>query len=63
MEAIALYVFVAVPGPLTGVWGGTVAAFVFGIPFWHACIALILGAISVALIDTLIISGFFQFIF
>ncbi|MEK7611808.1 MAG: small multi-drug export protein [Patescibacteria group bacterium] len=61
-KAVALYVFVAVPGPLTGVWGGTVAAFVFGVPFKHSFVALVLGAVTVALIDVFIISGFFQFI-
>jgi uncharacterized membrane protein len=62
-KAVGLYVFVAVPGPFTGVWGGTVAAFVFGVPFWHAFISIGLGAISVALIDALIIGGFFHFFF
>ena len=62
-KAFALYVFVAIPGPFTGVWAGTVAAFVFGIPFWYSVVALFLGAISVALIDALIITGFFKIIF
>ena len=62
-KAIALYVFVAVPGPFTGVWAGTVAAFVFGIPFRYSVVSIALGAISVALIDALVITGFFRLIF
>lgn len=61
-KAFALYVFVAVPGPFTGVWAGTVAAFVFGIPFWYAVAALIAGAATVAAIDLAIITGFFTLI-
>lgn len=62
-KLVALYLFVAIPGPFTGVWGGTVAAFVFGIPFWRGVGVIALGAVSVALIDVLIISGFFSLIF
>lgn len=38
---IALLLFVAIPLPITGAWTGTVAAFLFGIPYWKA-----LGLIS-----------------
>jgi len=62
-KAFALYVFVAIPGPFTGVWAGSVAAYVFGIPFWYSVLALFLGAISVAGIDVLVIGGFFKIIF
>jgi len=62
-KAFALYVFVAIPGPLTGVWAGTVAAFVFGVPFWYAVTSIVFGAMTVALIDALIIGGFFQIFF
>ena len=62
MKAFALYVFVAIPGPLTGVWAGSVAAYVFGIPFWHSFFALVMGAVSVALIDAFAIGGFFSLI-
>ena len=57
LKALALFLFVAFPGPLTGVWGGGIAAFVFGIPFWDSVIALALGAVAVAALDTLIIGG------
>ncbi len=61
-KAAALYVFVAVPGPFTGVWTGTVAAFVFGIPFWYSVAALISGAATVAAIDLAILTGFLNLV-
>lgn len=62
LKAFALYVFVAIPGPLTGVWAGSVAAYVFGVPFWYSFFALVLGAVSVAFLDALAIGGFFSLI-
>jgi Predicted membrane protein len=61
-KAFALFAFVAFPGPLTGVWGGALAAFVFGIAFWDSIIALALGAVIVAAIDAAIIGGILSFI-
>ncbi|HEY4475781.1 MAG TPA: small multi-drug export protein [Candidatus Paceibacterota bacterium] len=61
-KAVGLYVFVAIPGPLTGIWAGTVAAFVFGIPIFYSVLALFLGALTVAGIDVLVLSGFFSLI-
>ena len=57
LKALALYVFVAIPGPLTGVWAASVAAYVFGVPFRYAFISIVLGALSVAAIDALLIAG------
>ena len=62
-KAVALYVFIAIPGPFTGVWGGSIAAYVFGIPFKYALISIVLGALSVAFIDVLIIAGVLRLIF
>ena len=42
--ALALVLFVAVPLPVTGVWTGAVAAFLFGIPKRRALALLSLGA-------------------
>ncbi|OGG40691.1 hypothetical protein A3A21_00395 [Candidatus Jorgensenbacteria bacterium RIFCSPLOWO2_01_FULL_45_25b] len=39
-SAFALFVFVAIPLPLTGAWTGTIVAFLFGIPFWRAILAI-----------------------
>lgn len=60
LKAVALYVFVAVPGPLTGVWAASVAAYVFGVPLRYAFVSIVLGALSVAAIDALIIAGVIQ---
>lgn len=62
LKSITLYLFVAFPGPFTGVWAGTVAAFVFGIPFIHSVAAIAAGALTVAAIDLAVLSGFFRLI-
>jgi len=41
--ALALITFVAIPLPVTGGWSGSIAAFVFGIPFWRALFLISLG--------------------
>ncbi|MDP2696438.1 MAG: small multi-drug export protein [bacterium] len=41
---MALMAFVAIPFPITGVWSGMVAAFVFGFSFWRSVAALSIGA-------------------
>lgn len=43
---LALFVFVAIPLPLTGAWSGAVAAFVFGIPLWKAAFSIALGIVA-----------------
>lgn len=52
-EAIGLAIFVGIPLPFTGAWSGCVAAFLFGIKFWRALIAITLGI----LIATIIVSA------
>ncbi len=42
---LALLVLVSVPLPLTGVWTGCLAAWVFEIPFWRALPPIVLGAV------------------
>lgn len=56
-KAAALFIFVAIPLPLTGVWGGTVAAFIFGIPIGRAALAIALGVCAAGLIVAFITSG------
>ncbi len=41
----ALFVFVAIPIPLTGAWSGILAAITFGIPFWRSFIAISAGVL------------------
>ena len=58
LKEVALFVFVAIPLPLTGAWSGTVAAYVFGIPFWRAVIVIGLGIAAAGLV-VLTASGLF----
>ncbi len=60
-EAIGLAIFVGVPLPLTGAWSGCVAAFIFGIKFWRALIAIIAGILIAAAIVTMVWLGALNF--
>ncbi|MDD4994963.1 MAG: small multi-drug export protein [Patescibacteria group bacterium] len=62
LGSLALVVFVAIPLPVTGVWTGAVAAFIFGIPKTRAILLLSLGALGAAIIVTLIYLGVFSFL-
>jgi uncharacterized membrane protein len=44
--------FVAIPLPITGVWTGCVAAFLFGIRFWYAFPMMVGGVIIAGIIVT-----------
>lgn len=50
--ALFLLFFVAIPLPGTGVWTGSVAAFLFGIRFWYAFPVMAGGVIIAGLIVT-----------
>jgi len=52
--AIALVVFVGIPLPLTGAWTGSLAAFIFRIPFKKAFPLIFLGICMSATLVTLI---------
>lgn len=49
---LALFIFVAIPLPLTGAYSGAVAAFVFGIPKKHAFWSIVLGVFASGIIVT-----------
>jgi uncharacterized membrane protein len=53
VEAIALFIFVAIPLPMTGAWSGCAAAFIFDVPFKYALPAIALGAVAAALITSI----------
>ncbi|HOS82920.1 MAG TPA: small multi-drug export protein [Methanolinea sp.] len=55
--APALFLFVAMPIPVTGTWSGCAAAFVFRIRFREAFLAIAGGAFVAALITTLPLLG------
>lgn len=52
--AIALVIFVGIPLPFTGSWTGSLAAFVFNIPFKKACPLIFAGVCMAATLVTLI---------
>jgi len=53
-----LTAFVAVPLPVTGAWTGSAMAFVFGIRFWPALLATVLGVlISAGLVGAGVYGG------
>lgn len=51
--ALFLLFFVAIPLPITGVWTGSVAAFLFGIRFWYAFPMMTGGVIIAGIVVTL----------
>ncbi len=54
---LALIVFVAIPLPVTGAWTGSLAAFLFGIPFKKALPLITVGVIIASIIVTLLTVG------
>ena len=55
---LALTIFVAIPLPVTGAWTGCAAAFVFGIKFRHALLAISVGVmIAGAIVTALTLGG------
>ena len=55
--SLALILFVAIPLPMTGGWTGSIAAFVFGIPFKKALPLIFLGILIAGVIVTLVSLG------
>lgn len=53
---LALFIFVAIPLPMTGAWSGVVAAFIFGIPFWRSVLSIALGVLAAGIIVLIITS-------
>ena len=51
---LALFIFVAIPLPLTGAYSGAVAAFVFGISKKHAFWSIVLGVLAAGIIVTIL---------
>jgi len=54
---LALMIFVAIPLPVTGVWTGSVAAFLFGIPKKTSLVLITLGSMIAGVIVTLATVG------
>ena len=56
-ELVALYIFVALPLPGTGVWTGSAIATLFNMPRGKAAAAILLGNATACLITTLATTG------
>ena len=57
-KMLAVFIFVAVPLPLTGVWTGTCIAVFIGLDYLSSCISVIGGNIVAGLLITLILEFF-----
>ena len=55
---IAVFVFVAVPLPFTGVWTGTCVAVFIGLDYLTTCVSVILGNVVAGVAITLILQFF-----
>jgi len=65
LGSLALVLFVAIPLPVTGVWTGSVAAFLFGISKFKAVLLIAFGSFISGVIVSLIYFGalsFFEFL-
>jgi len=54
---LGLVIFVAIPLPATGAWSGCAAAFVFGIGFRHALMAITAGVLIAGVVVTTVTLG------
>ncbi len=57
-KVLAVFLFVAVPLPLTGVWTGTLVAVFIGLDYLTTCITVITGNVIAALLISLILQFF-----
>ena len=53
-KALGLMIFIGIPLPFTGVWTGSLAAYLFGVTRRRAMLAIILGVLMSATIVTLL---------
>ncbi len=51
-ETIGLMIFVAIPLPMTGAWTGSIAAFLLGLKYIDALLAIFLGVLIAAVVVT-----------
>lgn len=58
----ALWIFVVIPGPGSGAWAGSLAAFLFGIPKIKALISIGTGLLVAAIIVALAATGVLSFL-
>lgn len=51
-ETLGIAIFVGIPLPMTGAWSGAIAAFIFGVKFRHAILAIFYGVLMAGAIVT-----------
>lgn len=61
LKAFGLFIFVAIPLPLTGVYTGTCIGVMLGFNFWQTCGIVIAGNLGAGLIMTFVCSIFPEF--
>ena len=57
-KLLGVFIFVAIPLPLTGVWTGTCVAIFLGLNYWQTCLTVISGNIVAGLLISLILEFF-----
>lgn len=57
--SFALAAYIAIPGPFTGVWSASLAAYILGIPYRKALFAIFIGVLFAGAIITLMSVGIF----
>ena len=57
-KMLAVFIFVAIPLPLTGVWTGTCVAVFIGLDYISTCVSVVCGNIIAGLLITLILEFF-----
>jgi uncharacterized membrane protein len=55
--SLALIIYIAIPGPFTGAWTATLLAYIFGIKYWSAILAIAVGSLAAGLIVAAITLG------
>ena len=61
IKMLGVFLFVAVPLPMTGVWTGTAMAVCLGLKFWQIVVSAVLGNIVAGVLITAVCSVFPQF--
>ncbi len=51
---LALFIFVAIPLPMTGAWSGVLAAIIFGIPLTEAVISIFFGVATAGVLVSIL---------
>ncbi len=60
LKILTIFLFVAFPVPMTGVWTGTCFAVLLGLNFWVICVTVILGNVICGIIMTTVCEVFPQ---